>query len=325
LHFKGIAEANSSAIRYLEAVEKDKKSIDYLVISGDMSDRCSEEGYRGARVFIERLTEGLKIQKASYRSQVLIIPGNHDVDFHHSRNAFTYLGLIPNSESTPGDHLLEHGVLRPTQREYDETRYQRFSEILYQPLFGTDYPTRAEDQATFVTSGTDDLALIGLNSAYKIDHIQKKRAGIHLDALNAGMSLFRRFLAGHPEGKCLVVFHHPVGLRVGAIRREELEMAKHDDVIAFLRGDSHVVDLDQNNSMIAGLPTIIGGGFGGVSSDQLAGGVRWGFDYIEVDWAERKAFTTSRTKHAENGIWVPNPVYTVGGKLTDTTIIAEWS
>ena len=52
------------------------KQIEYLVVSGDLADRCSEAGFEQAVSFLLRLVEELNLST----DRMIVVPGNHDYD-----------------------------------------------------------------------------------------------------------------------------------------------------------------------------------------------------------------------------------------------------
>jgi Icc-related predicted phosphoesterase len=49
--------------------------IDYLVVSGDLSDRCNETGYQNAAKFLSEL----QTRRSIPHERCILVPGNHDV------------------------------------------------------------------------------------------------------------------------------------------------------------------------------------------------------------------------------------------------------
>ena len=55
-----------------------------VVISGDSVEKAQADEYGAARIFVDGLCARLGIR----REQLLIVPGNHDVDWTQSRSAY---------------------------------------------------------------------------------------------------------------------------------------------------------------------------------------------------------------------------------------------
>ena len=71
------------------ALIKEKKAnlnIDefYLVISGDLSNTSTQFEYETTKIFLEKFLESININK----SNVLIVPGNHDINWFENKRAF---------------------------------------------------------------------------------------------------------------------------------------------------------------------------------------------------------------------------------------------
>src|SRR5205085_3841191 len=51
------------------------ETVEYLVISGDMTDKGGEEGFEKARQFVASLIEELRLSPL----RCILVPGNHDI------------------------------------------------------------------------------------------------------------------------------------------------------------------------------------------------------------------------------------------------------
>ena len=72
LHFK----KDDDHKQLLNILDEDlEDDIDYLVVSGDLSDRCNEPGYENAAEFLSEL----QTRRSIPQERCILVPGNHDV------------------------------------------------------------------------------------------------------------------------------------------------------------------------------------------------------------------------------------------------------
>jgi hypothetical protein len=183
--------------------------FDFVVVSGDLTQRAAATEYAKLKRFLEAEIEPLVIgDRAAVKTRVVIVPGNHDVDW--TADVFETLALA-NAQSELAEQWFAHGLWRPETQPfriktgpYGHTsafqiradRYQeRFAAV---QAFLTDYyagqlvaphrPFALLDPR----GGTGDwqahvfpelhVALLGFNSCYRNDRYWHG-AQIHEDAI----------------------------------------------------------------------------------------------------------------------------------------------
>lgn len=178
--------------------------LDALVVSGDMVNRADPKEYEAARYFLEQLMTGFGLVPR----QVVLVPGNHDVSWDLSKAAYQFYRR-PDYRGTLGPGtFIEHGTQAIEVRDEDSygLRFQPFAD-LFKVITGTPYSLAAVDQVTLDTLDDGKLLIMGLNSAWEIDHHFHDRASIHTEALATAL-----LKLGPPSAEQLriAVFHHPI-------------------------------------------------------------------------------------------------------------------
>jgi small GTP-binding protein len=141
------------------------EAVEYLVISGDMTDKGHDVGFEKARQFVESLVNelGLSVERC------IFVPGNHDVQ----DRADAY----EQREGVDGKPML---VRHP---ENFQKRFLQFSNGFFHPLMHREYPLRYADQGISYLFPETGIQFLTLNSAWEIDKNGRKKAGIHPDAV----------------------------------------------------------------------------------------------------------------------------------------------
>jgi predicted MPP superfamily phosphohydrolase len=184
--------------------EQQADKLDALVVSGDLVNRADPLEYDAARLFIEKLMAGFSLSAR----QVVLVPGNHDVSWQLSEEAYQpYRRTRFSGTLVPGAYI-EHdgGLIEVRNDDAYRRRFEPFAD-LYRAIKGTEYPLAYEEQGTIDDLADIGVCCLGLNSAWEIDHHFRDRASIHPEALaNALLKL------GAPSASQLriAVFHHPV-------------------------------------------------------------------------------------------------------------------
>jgi 3',5'-cyclic AMP phosphodiesterase CpdA len=184
--------------------------FDFVVVSGDLTQRAAPSEYAKLKRFLEAEIEPLVIgDRAAVKSRVVIVPGNHDVDWN--AEVFDTLALA-NARSDLAEQWFSDGQWRPATQPYRiktgmfghtsafEIRAERYHErFVAVQSFLTDYyagqlvyPHRPFALLDARGTGTGDwqahvfpdlhVALLGFNSCYRNDRYWHG-AQIHEDAI----------------------------------------------------------------------------------------------------------------------------------------------
>lgn len=173
-------------------------SVDIVLVTGDFSDKGNKDGFEAAGEFLSCLSDKLSIS----RENILLVPGNHDVDYS--------LGFVTGTDSKG------NSVEIVSTAEYLD-RFAKFSDYIYRPISGKDYPKAAPEQAEIRTFSKNHMQFLLLNSCHEIDSRNPERSSICMEALMGALEQLD-YEAPHQEAKTgdlglpirICVFHHPV-------------------------------------------------------------------------------------------------------------------
>jgi predicted phosphodiesterase len=214
LHIKADSDPQSllqpliADIRYSEGVLGFEK-LDYLVISGDLTNRATPAEFEQARQFILGLIEQFYIST----ERCIIIPGNHDLSWDEDIYVWKPKRSVDVS-SLLNDRYIEQGkgFLVRIEELYPK-RFENFSRF-YCKLLNKEYSLNPEDQCISSLFVDTRIQFLAMNSCYNIDEHCQNRSGIYPDALSRGL------LAAEQEIKQaqlerleilrIAVWHHPV-------------------------------------------------------------------------------------------------------------------
>jgi hypothetical protein len=283
--------------------------IDALVLSGDIADKATCEEYSGARQFLEKITTRYGISP----EQILIVPGNHDVDWHQSRVAYQLIWEEEYCGSRDPEicHDRGDGILTVLDRSRYPHRFESFSNF-YEGIKGEPFPMNYENQVLFNHFADQKLPLMGLNSAWQTDHQHKAKAGINPLALSYAMD---EILQKYDDCTKIAVWHHP-------LKSDEEDRIKQDDfmeqlaVAGFrLALHGHIHKADSNLYRYDHTPKgrkieIIGAGTFGAPTRELVTGYPWQYNLMILD--KDKVVVKTRKREKINGTWKPDARWMCG-------------
>ena len=141
------------------------ETVEYLVISGDITDKGKDVGFEKARQFVAALVSelGLSTQRC------IFVPGNHDVQ--DRKDAYE------EREKEDGS------TIKVRHPENFPKRFEQFSNGFCHPLLHKDYPLSYAEQGISYLFPDTGIQFLTLNSAWQIDKNGRKKAGIHPDAV----------------------------------------------------------------------------------------------------------------------------------------------
>ncbi len=215
------------------------KELDYLVISGDFTDKGSVEGFEKAYEFVSGLTRdfGLSAERC------IFVPGNHDV--RDLREAYEWR---ENSKGLRDDEWVKQGdvVLARNPEKYP-LRFKAFSDGFFHKFLQKPYPTDSSAQGLAVPFWETGIQFLTLNSCWQIDQFNRKRSGINADAVAQVIrSAQNQESEGRKSGKLasnkpllrIAVWHHAVAGPeqmknvdfLGNLQKNGARIALHGDI-----------------------------------------------------------------------------------------------
>ncbi|NER20691.1 MAG: hypothetical protein F6J96_08255 [Symploca sp. SIO1C2] len=293
--------------------ELDIPQLDALIISGDIANHSTPEEYQAAEQFLHNLRQDFPLEP----EQIIIVPGNHDLNWQQAKKAYKLVDLEDYEGELKEGHYIE--VDDTVIRVRDETSYkQRFVNFsnFYQAIAGRPYPQEYDEQGILYHLRQQNLLFLGLNSAWQLDHHYTSRASINMNALSKALTEIRR----NPDYEnCLkiAVWHHPV-------------VSTHDDKITdsafldqlavagfrlFLHGHIHKAktsnyryDMSQDGDGRK-LDQICAGTFG-APTQELFTATPWQYNLLQFE--TNKLTVRTRRRSEENGAWEADSIWRQG-------------
>lgn len=275
--------------------EQKEDRLDVVVVSGDLSTKAEPAEFVLVEGFLRSLREDFKLDP----SQFVLVPGNHDLSWDWSKQAYG-----------PGN-VVDESVLR--------RRFEAFADLYFRVRLEP-YPLDYEAQATVHRFPDRKLVLVGLNSAWKIDHQNLDRADINAVALGRAV----RAVQSLPDEDVLriAVWHHPIQSGEDSRIRDTgfLERLAQAGFRLGLHGHMHQAQeaLYRYDMTAAGrrLDLCGAGTFGAPTREWVPGYPK---QYQVIELAGDKAKVRTRRMENPNGSWKPDARWTSGprGSLRD--------
>ncbi len=278
--------------------------LDAIVVSGDSADKAGLEQFG----FAFELVQGLSEEFGVPANRLLVVPGNHDIDWQASKKAYQRFQRSKFGETTPVAHWQESESSRyveaVTDPEIYKDRLAAYAEY-YHRLTGTDYPRDYGDQWSLISNDDHSVVLLGLNSAWALDHHHPDQPKINSGALNRALTVVRR---DFPDSVKIAVWHHPVsGPDAPLVETSFLQRLVVNGFGIVLHGHLHqpIQGVFPYEYQGRQLPIV---GAGTVDAEPQPGHP-WQYNVITVDGTS--AIVESRTKTERDGAWGPGPTFRV--------------
>ncbi len=327
LHFGNIQDANlwhgqlyGDLNQLLPQLESSQSfNLDALVISGDIANKSLPEEYVAAELFINRIMSEFRLRQR----QVAIVPGNHDLNWELSEDAFTpvrrkdYQGSL-NDEDIFEDDLIIDGnfVLVPNPTQYEQ-RFKYFSDF-YENIIWKPYPQRYSQQYELRHFPEQNLLILGLNSAWKLNHDPKYRAcaSINPDALTNAIRQINENPAYKNSRLKIAVWHHPLNSPFEDRIRDHgfMEQLAQNGFRLALHGHIHRAGAeDYRHRAGRQIDIIAAGTFGAPVREWMPG---YPLQYNLLKWKDNKLTVYTRKRIAINGAWQPDAMWVQADGIT---------
>ncbi|NJM73923.1 MAG: hypothetical protein HC862_29565 [Scytonema sp. RU_4_4] len=181
------------------------EKLDGLILSGDIANKSTPQEYEAAKEFLNNLCQEFQVSS----EKIVIVPGNHDLNWGLGEAAYTLVRRKDYTEPLDENHIIDKGeYIEVVDQEQYKQRFAHFSQF-YQDIKGEAYPLEYDQQATLHHFPEQNLLILGLNSAWQLDHHYRSRAGIHPRALTNALTQIRR---NQDYKNCvkIAVWHHPL-------------------------------------------------------------------------------------------------------------------
>lgn len=181
LHFTGDTPIDARLRWLVEDIQRGDglafPRLDYLVVSGDFTDKGQPAGFEKAFQFLSRLREELDLTA----ERCILVPGNHDV----AEPLDAYARRRDKAGLKEGDWVERGGLILARDPDKYPLRFRPFGEMLYHPFLQRPYPLDFAAQGISIPFWQKryGLQFLTLNSCWQLDEFDRKRSGILPDAV----------------------------------------------------------------------------------------------------------------------------------------------
>lgn len=272
--------------------------LEYLVLSGDIANRSTEEEYDVAFAMVDGFVKPFGLDA----SRVLIVPGNHDLNWELSEEAYPF---VPKRKLPPalpeGRYILagDAGALLRDEDRY-RNRFGNFNKFYRRVYVGQDYPTDYSDQFMFVERDEDRILFLGLNSSWHLDHHFRDRPSIYMPALSKALD---RLQDGKYDGWLKVaVWHHPVSGKE-MMNDEFMQLLAVHGFQLCLHGHIHeAIENFHQYDERRGIHIIGAGTFGAPARERVTG-IPLQYNLLTFDPRTGEMIVNTRKKEKTDGAW----------------------
>src|SRR5215207_1791576 len=162
--------------------------LDAVILSGEIANLSAETEYQAAKSFLDDLCSEFRVGMR----RVVVVPGNHDLSWIVSKKAYRRARLGRSADSVEPGHSYEKdgGLYIRVKARYTE-RFMHFS-AFYKSITGEAYPTDYGRQYSLQHFTDLNLLVLGLNSAWDLDHHYTTRVSINSTAISNALTEIRR-------------------------------------------------------------------------------------------------------------------------------------
>jgi hypothetical protein len=307
-HFAG--ENREAPIAWRTQLEEDLtrelriERLDGIIVSGDMA----TVGLRAEFELAAKFLAGVMDRFACPSSKIMIVPGNHDVDWSATREGYRVTKKEHFIESDEVHSKLEAGNYVEWISNAAAEEKLRNYRMFHAEVTGRSWPLTSESEYCELYLGNGSIYCAGLNSAWQTDHHFPKRISLNRTAFANTISRAGLREAERSRWKVLVV-HHPIGTLddekiPGRGELQQLSKARFNLV---LHGHIHKPSsgrFDYDIGPAGRSLKIIGAGTFGAMTRNWEPGFPLGYNLLRF-YRDRIVVETRR-REEPNGAWTPD-------------------
>lgn len=275
-----------------------------VIVSGDISNHSTAAEYGHAREFLKKLTQSYNLRS----DQIVLVPGNHDVDWKKGEAAYEAITKTQYAEAPKETRYKGKGNAYKIRDEAKyRLRFEPFAEF-FESVRNEKYSLDYSEQATIHHFPEQQLLILGLNSAWNTDRYFPDRAGIHVEALSAALSKIER-TAAYRQSLKIAVWHHPqsqLSLDAGLDGALVQQLTNHEFRLV-LHGHVHRADTSEYRYYPTGsshnTQILCAGTFGAPTKELRPG---YPFQYQLLEFSDAKVIVHTRRREEVAGAWQPD-------------------
>lgn len=288
--------------------------LDALILSGDIASQSTPDEYAAAKLFISRLCQEFQLEP----QQIVIVPGNHDLNWELAESAY----IRTNREDYQGElregcYLEESGsVIKVRNEAIYKQKFAHFSRF-YQEITGDNYPLEYDQQYSLQHLPEQNLLILGLNSAWQIDHYYRSRASIHPEVISNVLSQIRRS-SDYENCLKIAVWHHPLNNGSEDCIKEQgfMERLAAAGFRLCLHGGIHRAESSSYHYHYrtgGQIINIIGAGKFGVLTQERSSAYPWQYNLLKIE--DNQLTVETRQRDNNNGSWQPDNRWFKGSEI----------
>lgn len=279
-------------------VELGVHRLEYLIISGDITDHSTPDEYKAAFELVDGIVKRFGLDP----ERVIVVPGNHDVNWDLSAEAYHYMPKHKLPSPLTGAYIPagDAGALLRDDGQYRQ-RFAHFNSHFYKKVYGGKaYPTDYKKQAILYLRPDDRLLFLGLNSVWELDHHYRQRASINMEALAYALNTVMNI--SYKDWLKVAVWHHPVTGREG-MNDEFLQLLAIHGFKLGMHGHIHeAIDSFYKYDVSRNIHIIGAGTFGAPANEQVTG-IPLQYNLLLLDKQNDALTVETRKKEKPDGAW----------------------
>jgi small GTP-binding protein len=276
--------------------------LDYLVISGDFTDRGKADGFERAYEFVSMLSQTFNLSA----ERCVFVPGNHDIrDTHDSYDWRTSATGLAD-----GAWVQQGAIVLARNKEKYPLRLKQFSDGFYHKFLQRPYPTDYSEQGLVIPFWETGLQFLTFNSCWEIDQFHRSRSGVHPEAVARALDEAQRqeVAARHSselKGRVLriAVWHHAIAGPEQMVNTDFVGHLQNCGVKIALHGDVHELRRDLVGQSRGKVLHVVGAGSFGASKDQRPDAMPRLYNLIELSRDLGSARVHTRQQPKPDGPW----------------------
>ncbi|WP_437842260.1 metallophosphoesterase [Sorangium sp. So ce1153] len=278
--------------------------LDYIVISGDFTDKGTPEGHERAYEFVSSLTSDFGISA----ERCIFVPGNHDV-----RDMLSAYEIRDSIADLRDDEYVKQGdiYLVPHPEKY-LLRLKSFSDNFYHKFLQQPYPADCATQGISIPFWETGIQFLTFNSSWQIDRFHRKRSSVHPTAMAHALRMAQVQEKGaRADGRLaldapllrIAVWHHAVTGPEQMKNTDFLGNLQKNNVKLALHGDVHEMRRELVAYWHAKALHVISSGSFGAPADARPESTPRLYNLIEIDRGLKGARVHTRMQPKADGPW----------------------
>jgi WD40 repeat protein len=327
LHFGTDHDAKTWHSQLAEDLRNDLNCthLDCIIVSGDITNSAATREYNSALKFFELISDEFGLN----RKDILVVPGNHDVNWKQSKRAYSAQRRKDYHGSMDEAHIIDKKEYVEVRADTEyRTRFTNFSEFL-EKLVGEPYSMEYEKQYIVGKIADGRILLMGYNSAWQTDHHYRDRAGIHPVAVANTLSELRK-ASRYKALLKIAVWHHPIHYGDDSRIKDVgyLEQLSKAGFKIGLHGHIHKsANQTFKYDVVPGgrkMECVAAGTFGAPTRD-WSPGYPLQYNFLRIDLDRNIVTVETRRREEVNGAWKPDARWTRGkGKDPEPRYVIEF-